>query len=224
MLDTITTPRTELRAAIAKRDAAGQAEIDATKAAVRAKQLLDDAEQNVALLADGEHKIAKHRASEIKAWATNGGEKPSGELPWHLESLRTFGIEAAARLVEARSAQDLLSKELVAASGRCHDEQENVRRAAGAVMTAEAAHLVDELWRAKQTAWALSDRLDALGYVRVNARQTVARPAGAVEAINITHPPAPALNLKKPLMVQQERWERYLQALTENPDSQLDPI
>jgi hypothetical protein len=224
MLNTVATPRTELRAAIAKSDAAAQAETDAAKAVVRAKQLLDDAEQNVALLADGEHKIAKHRASEIKAWATNGGEKPSGELPWHLESLRTFGIEAAARLVEARSAHELLSKELVAASGRCHDEQENVRRAAGAVMTAKAAHLVEELWRAKQKVWSLSDRLNALGYVRVNPRQTVSMPAGAVDAINITHPPALAISATKPLAVQKERWERYLEALARDPDSPLDSM
>jgi hypothetical protein len=224
MLDIVTTPRTELRAAIAKRDAAAQTELNATKAAVRAKQLLDDAEQNVAMLAGVDDRIAKHRADEIKAWATNSGEKPAGELPWHLESIRTFKAEAEIKLTEARSAHELLSKELVAASGRYHDEQENVRRAAGAVISAEAASLVDELWRAKQTAWALSDRLDALGYVRVNSRQTVSRPPGAVEAININHPPAPALNLKKPLAVQQERWEKYLQALTENPDSTLDSI
>jgi hypothetical protein len=224
MLDTITTPRSELRAAIARRDAAAQAEIDAARAMVRAKELLSSAEQNVALLADGNHKITKYRADEIKAWATNGGEKPTGELPWHLESLRTFKIEAETKLIEARSTYEVLRQELVAASGRYHDEQEAVRRAAGAILTAETAHLVDELWRAKQTAWALSDRLDALGYVRVNARQTVARPAGAVEAINITHAPALAIHLKKPLAVQVDRWEKYLQELTENSEASLDTM
>jgi hypothetical protein len=222
MLDTVATPRSELRAAIARRNASAQAEIDATRAAVLAKKLVEDAEQNVALLADGDHKIAKYRAAEVKAWANNGGEKPSSELPWYLESLRTFNIEAETKLIEARSTHDVLSKELVAASGRYHDEQENVRSAAGRVMTAEAAGLVEELWRAKQTVWLLSDKLDALGYVRVNPRQTVSMPAGAVDAINITHPPELALNAKKPLARQQDRWEQYLQALTENSEASLD--
>jgi hypothetical protein len=223
MLETVATPRTELRLAIARRDAAGQAENDAAKAVVRAKQLVKDAEQNVALLADGDHKIAKFRAAEVKAW-TNGGEKPTGELPWHLESLRTFGVEASARLVEARATYDLLNKELVAASERCHYEQENARRAAGVVISAEAAHLVEELWRAKQKVWSLSDKLNALGYVRVNPRQTVSMPAGAVDAMNITHPPALAISAKQPMEVQKERWERYLEALTENSEASLDSI
>jgi hypothetical protein len=217
MLDT-TSPRSLLRAAIAERNLAAEAENNCARAVVRAKSIVDDAENMLAVLAGIDEEIVAHRANEIRA-AAAGGERPTDVLPPHLTAKKGFQIEAEKKLEAARSAHELLSKELVAASGRCHREQENVRLAAGAVMTAEAEHLVEELWRVKQKVWSLSDRLDALGYVRVNPRQTVSMPAGAVDAINITRPPALALNAKKPLAIQRERWEKYLDALTRYPEA-----
>jgi hypothetical protein len=231
MLDTVATPRTALRAAIAKRDAAAQAEIDATRAAVRAKQLVEDAEQNVALLADGDHKIAKYRAAEVKAWAKNGGEKPTGELPWHLESLRTFKIEAETKLIEARSTCELLSKELVAASGRLQNQEAAVRLAAGAVLSAEAAPLIEEVHQARRTLWALEDKLKSLSAVRIaeaDGRSVLIRmPATTFAALNETAPPALAGNVPEPYAIALARWNNYLKALMEdpltpNPDLPLD--
>jgi hypothetical protein len=139
-----------------------------------------------------------------------------------LAAKKELKIESETKLAAARSTHELLNKELLAASGHHRDEQENVRRAAAAVMTAEAEALVEDIWRAKQTAWALSDRLDALGYVRVNPRQTVSRPPGALEAIQVIHPPALAGNVKQPRAVQIEIWNGYLEKLTQDPGASHD--
>jgi hypothetical protein len=222
MLETVATPRTELRLAIARRDAAGQAENDAAKAVVRAKQLVKDAEQNVALLADGDHKIAKFRAAEVKAW-TNGGEKPTGELPWHLESLRTFGIEAAARLVEARATYDLLNKELVAASGNLQHQAVAVYRAAAAVLSAEAPALIEDLRQARRTVWALEDKLRSLSAVRfpeADGRSVLIKmPPETFAALNETAPPMLARSVPEPYAIALDRWNSFLQALTQDHEA-----
>jgi len=226
MLDTVTTPRTELRAAIARRDAAAQGEIDATKAAVRAKQLLDDAEQNVAMLSGVDDKIAKHRADEIKAWATNGGQRPSGALPSHLASKKAFKADAEAKFTAARSAHGVLSNELVAAPGHLQRQQVAVQRAAGAVLSAEAPSLIEELHQARRTAWALEYKLKSLSAVRfteVDGRSVLIQmPAATFAALNETAPPMLAINAPKPYTIALAGWQRYLQALSDNPDSTLE--
>jgi hypothetical protein len=236
MLDTVTTPRTALRAAIVKRDAAAQAEVDATKAVVRAKQLLDDAEQNVALLAGVDDRIAKHRADEIKAWATNGGEKPTGELPWHLESVKSFKAESETKLTEARKTYELLGKELVAASGRVRDANAAVSIAAGAVLGAEAEPIIDQLREARRWVWSLEDKLRSLGAVLNKLRRAEAGRSNGLAhltlpvisfaaALDEKAPPMLASNVSTPYAIALAKWEAYLQALTtQDPNSTLDLV
>jgi hypothetical protein len=233
MLDTVTTPRTALRAAIAKRDAAAEAEISATKATVRAKQLLEDTEKNAALLAGVDDRIAKHRADEIKAWATNGGEKPTGELPWHLESVKSFKAEAETKLTEARSTHELLGKELVAAVERLRDANAAVSIAAGAVLGAEAEPIIGQLREARRLVWSLEDKLRSLGAVLNTARRAEAGRSNGLAHLTLpaitfatvldeTAPPMLAGNVPKPYQIAQARWAKYLQALTQDPNSTLD--
>lgn len=233
MLDTVTTPRTALRAAIVKRDAAAQAEINATKAVVRAKQLLDDAEENVALLAGTDDRIAKHRADEIKAWATNGGEKPTGELPWHLESVKSFKAEAETRLAEARSTHELLGKELVAAVERLRDANAAVSIAAGAVLGAEAEPIIGQLREARRLVWSLEDKLRSLGAILNTARRAEAGRSNGLAHLTLpaitfatvldeTAPPMLAGNVPKPYEIAFARWQRYLAELSENSEASLD--
>jgi hypothetical protein len=225
MLDTVMTPRTELRAAIARRDAAAEAEANAARSVVHAKSLLDDAEQTGAILADVDHKIAKHRADEIRAWA-NGGEKPTGELPSHLECVRRFKGEAETKLAEARSTYEILQKELVAASARHTNEQGNVQRAAGAVLSAEAEPIIDQLSAARRSVWELEDKLRSLSTIRVadaDGRPVLIQmPAATFAALTETAPPMLAYSVPKPYAIALAKWEAYLQALTQDPNSTLD--
>jgi len=226
MLDTVTTPRAALRAAIAKRDAAAEVEGNAAKAVVRAKQLLDDAEQNAALLADVDGRIARHRADEVKAWATSGAEKPTGELPWHLESVKSFKAQAKTNLTEARATYEILQRELVAASSRHANERGNVQRAAGAVLGAEALPLIEEIQNARRTVWELEDKLRTLSTIRVadtDGRPVLIQmPAATSAALNETAPPMLAHSVPKPYATAFARWQRYLEALTQDPNSTLD--
>jgi hypothetical protein len=220
MQDT-TNPRDALRTAISARGTAATTEANAARAAVRAKQMLEDAERELSTRAGVDEEIAAHRADEIRGWAANGGKRPSDALPPHLAAKKESKINAEAKVSAARSTHELLNKELVAASGRHQDEQENVRRAAAAVMTAEAASLVEGLWRAKEAVWALTDKLTALGYVRINPKQPIALPQGTIEALG-AQPPMLASNVPKPVTIQRERFEKYLAALCDNPEASLD--
>src|ERR1700722_9933214 len=151
-----TGPRELLRVAIAERDQAVIAEIEATKAAVRAKQILDDAEAQLAALAGVDQEVAAHQGSEIKAWA-NGGERPAGALPAHLISKRSLKVEAEANVAAARSAHGVLQKELLEASGRLQSREVAVERAAGAVLSSEAEPIIEQLLQARRAVWAFED-------------------------------------------------------------------
>jgi hypothetical protein len=225
MLDTVVTPRAELRAAIARRDAAAEAEASATRAVVCVKKLLDDLEQTGKIFADVDHKIAKHRADEIRAWA-NGGEKPTGELPSHLESVKSFKAEAETKLAEARSTYALLNKELVTAAGRLRDASAAVHLAAATVLGAEAPTLIEDLQNARRTVWELEDKLKSLSTIRVagtNGRPVLIQmPAATFAALNETAPPMLAYSVPKPYAIALAKWEAYLQALTQDPNSTLD--
>jgi hypothetical protein len=222
MLDS-TNPRDALRAAIAERDAAAEAEDSAARAAVRAKSIVDDNEKMLALLAGVDDEITNHRASEIRA-----GERPSDALPPHLAAKKSFKIDAEAKLTAARSAHDLLSKELLAASGHLQHQQVAVQRAAGAVLSAEAPPLISELAQARRAVWALEDKLRALSAVRYaeyDGRSVLIRmPPDTFAALNETAPPALALSATKPYATALAAWQRALQALTENSESSLDQI
>jgi hypothetical protein len=140
MLDIEGTARTALRAAIAKMDAATQAEINATRAAVRAKQLLGDAEQTLAMLAGVDDQITSHRAHEIKTWTANGGQRPSGALPSHLVLKKAFNTEAEAKFSAAKSAHEVLSRELVTAPGHLQRQHScSARRGCGSECRSVAA-------------------------------------------------------------------------------------
>jgi hypothetical protein len=225
MLDT-TNPRDALRTAIASRDAAAEQEVKATKAVVRAKQLLDDAEQTLALLAGLDDEITNHRAGEIKTWAENGGERPTGALPSHLASKRDYKAEVVTQLATAQSTHDMLNKELVAASGRKQDLDESVLKAAAAVLRAEGDALVTELRLARRAAWTLEDRLRSLCAVRYQAADgrsvLISAPADAFAAINETAPPMLAGNVPRPHVVELQRWQDYLEALAQDPGASLD--
>jgi hypothetical protein len=220
-----TKVRDLLRVAISEMDEAAIAEIEATKAAVRAKQILDDAEAQLAALAGVDQEVAAHQASEIKAWA-NGGERPAGALPAHLISKRSLKVQAESHVAAARSAHELLKTELVAAAGRLQGRNAAVQRAAGAVLSAEAEPIIDQLRQARQLVWSLEDKLKSLSTVRVaegDGRSVLIKmPAATFAALNNTDRPMLALNVQKPSAVEKDRWERYLEALTKDPDSTLD--
>jgi len=219
MLDT-TDPRSLLRGAIADRDAAAQAEIDGARAVVSAKKILDDAEQTVAMLAGVDDEIANHRAADIRAG------KSSGALPPHLAAKKDARIEAAAKINEARATYDLLNKELVAASMHLQKQQVAAYRAAGAILSAEAPELIEELRQARRAVWALEDKLRTLGAVRffeTHGRSVLIKmPPETFAALNETAPPMLALSVPKPYAAALAGWQRYLQELTENPDSTLE--
>jgi hypothetical protein len=225
MLDT-TSPRNQLRAAIAARDAATEVEANAVRAVVRAKQMLDDAEQTYSMLANVDDDIAKHHAGEIRRWAANGGEKPTGELPRLLASRKDFKAEAETKLAAARSAHELLKQELMAAVARMSSEKASVRRAAVAVLAEEADPIIDQLRQARRMVWALEDKLKSLSAVRFtesDGRSVLIRlPAATFAALNETAPPQLAGNVPQPYTIARERWEKYLDALTLDPEASLD--
>jgi hypothetical protein len=221
-----TKVRELLRVAIAERDQATEVEANAARAVVRAKALVDDAEQALAVLAGVEDEISTHRAGAVKAWATNGGERPSGDLPPHLASKEAAKADAETKLTEARSTHELLKTELVAAAGRLQGRNAAVQRAAGAVLSAEAEPIIDQLRQARRLVWSLEDKLKSLSTVRVaeaDGRSVLIKmPAATFAAINETAPPMLAGNVPKPYEIAQARWNKYLQALTQDPNSTLD--
>jgi hypothetical protein len=220
MLDT-TNPRDALRTAIAECEAAAAAEAQAARAAVRAKSIVDDAEQQFAMLAGVADEIAEHQASEIRS-----GGRAAGVLAPHLVSRKALRDEAETRVATAKKVNELLDKELVAASGRHRDEQATVRRAAGAVLAAAAPALIDELARARQTVWALEAKLRSLSSVRyseADGRSVLIRmPVETFAALNETAAPMLAGNVPRPYEVALARWQRCLEELTENPEASLD--
>jgi hypothetical protein len=220
MLDT-TNPRDALRTAISECAAAAAAEAQAARAAVRAKSGVDEAEQTVALLAGVDDEITNHRAGEIRA-----GQRPSDALPPHLAAKKAFKADAEEKLNAARSTRELLDKELITASSRHRDELAAVRRAAGAVLSAEAPALIEELYRARQTVWALEAKLRSLSAVRyseADGRSVLIRmPAETFAALNETAAPMLAGNAPRPYEVALARWSGCLQALTENSEASLD--
>lgn len=78
-------------------------------------------------------------------------ERPSGALPLHLASKKAFKTDAEAKFAAARAAHEVLSKELVAASGHLLRQEVAVQRAAGAVLSAEAPPLIEELYQVRRT-------------------------------------------------------------------------
>jgi hypothetical protein len=226
MLDTVTTPRSALRAAIAKRDAAAEAELSATKSMVRAKQLLDNAEQTLAVLAGVDEEINAHHAGAIKTWAANGGERPAGDLPPHLASKKAMKSEAETRVTAARAAAELLNKELVSACGRLRDREEGVQRAAGAVLIAEGEVIAEQLRQARRVVWTLTDKLSSLLTIRYKTADDklvlIGEPADAFVALNEMAPAGTALNKTTDYTTERNRWERWLKALTENSEASLD--
>jgi hypothetical protein len=226
---TTTEARDLLRAAIAERDEAEAAEIAATKAVVRGKQMLDEAEQTLATLASVESEINAHHAVEIKTWAMNGGERPSGTLPEHLASKRAFKVEVETKVAAARSVNELLSKELVAASGRLQGREEGVQRSAAGVLIAEANVIAARLCQARRVVWALETKLQSLCGVRLKTAEGLVLidvSNDVTIALRETVTPSLTLNVKQPYTVDRERWQRYLEDLTQdpliaNPDSTL---
>ena len=166
-----TGARELLRVAISERDEAAEVEANAARAVVRAKQLLDDAEQTLALLAGVDDEISAHHAGAIKAWAADGGERPSRRAARHLAAKKALRGDAEARVVTARQAQSALNKELLDAAGRLQGRNAAVQHAAGEVLSAEAETIVDELRAARKTVWALEDKLRSLGAVLNSARR-----------------------------------------------------
>jgi hypothetical protein len=221
-----TGARDLLRAAIAERDEAAAAEIAATKALVRGKQMLDEAEQTLSALASVESDINAHHAGAIESWAVNGGERPSGILPPHLEAKKTFKTEVETKVTAARSAHELLKSKLQAAAERLQGRNAAVQRAAGAVLSAEAGPLIDQLLAARRTLWALEDKLKSLSAVRYaewdGRSMLIKMPPDTFAAINETAPPAIAGSVPKPYAIAFDRWNAYLQALTQDPSASLD--
>jgi hypothetical protein len=220
-----TGARDLLRAAISERDEAAEVEANAARAVVRANQLLVDADQTLAMLASVDEEIVAHQASEIKKWA--GGERPTGvALPPHLAAKKALKTDAETRTDAARKAHALLDKELVTAAGRLQGRNAAVQRAAGAVLSDEAGPLIDQLLAARRTLWALEDKLKSLSTVRYaewDGRSVLIKmPPDTFAAINETAPPAIAGSVPKPYAIALDRWNGYLQALTQNPDSTLD--
>jgi hypothetical protein len=228
MLDT-TDPRSLLRAAIADRDAAAQAEIDAARAVVRAAQILEEAKLFYSALAGVDDEIVAHRASEIRAWAAAaGGERPSDALPPHLARKQELKVETEAKLSAARSAHEVLRNELVTASGQLQKQQVAVYRAAGVILSSGAPALIEDLRQARRAVWALEDTLRTLGAVRffeTNGQSVLIKmPPETFAALSETAPPMLALSVPKPYAAALAAWQRYLESLTHDPDSQLDSI
>jgi len=221
-----TGPRELLRLAIAERDQAAETEANAARAVVRARQLVDDAEQTLAALASVDDEISAHHASAIKAWAASGGERPSSELPSNLSAKKASKAEAEKIVYSAKRAHELLNAELLTAAGRLQGRTAAVERAAGAVLSAEALQLIEELQQARRKVWALEDKLKTLGTVRVSEADgrsvLIQMPPTLFAALNETAPPMLALSVPKPHEIAQARWNKCLQALMQDPDSSLD--
>jgi hypothetical protein len=227
MLDK-TNPRSLLQAAIAERDAAAEAETRAARAVVRAKHMLDDAELTLSTLAGVDEEIAAHRADEIRTWAADGGDRPSGVLPSHLASKKAFKIDVEAKLAAARSTHELLCKDLNAASGNLQHQAVAVYRAAGAVLSAEAPALIEDLLQARRHVWALEDKLRSLSAVRFSETDgrsvLIKMPPETFSALNETAPPMLARSVPEPYAIALDRWNSFLQALTQDSEASLDSI
>ena len=103
-----------------------------------------------------------------------------------------------------------------------------VQRAAGAILSAKAPPLIEELNQARRTVWALEAKLRSLSAVRFTESDgrsgLIQMPATTFAALNETAPPMLAGNVPKPYATALAGWQHYLQALTENPDSTLDSV
>ena len=232
-----TGARALLKVAISDREEAAEIEGIAARAVVRAKAMVDDAEKTLAALAGVEEEIAARKADDIRAWASNGGERPTGGLPQHLAAKRELKIDAETKVTEARSTHELLSKELLAACGRLQDRNTAVQRAAAAVLSSEAEPIIDELRQARQLVWSLEDKLRSLGTVLNNVRRAeVGRSSGSglahltlppisfAAVLNETARPMLASNVSTPYAIATEKWEAYLQALILDPSSTLESL
>jgi hypothetical protein len=222
MLDSV-NPRDALP--IAERDSAAEAETHAAHAVVRAKSIVDDNEKMLAMLAGVDEEIVAHRANDIRA-AAAGCDRLSGELPPHLARKQELKIKAEQQCEAAKAAHSLLQRDLVAASGHLQHQQVAVQRAAGAVLSAEAPALISELAQARQTVWKLEAQLKALSAVRyfeADGRSvTIKMPPDTFAALNETAPPMLAMSVPKPYAIALDRWNGFLQALTENSEASLD--
>jgi hypothetical protein len=221
MLDT-TNPRSLLRAAIAERDAAAEAEARAARAVVLSKKIVTESEQTYSALAGVDDEITNHHAAAIRAG------KSSGALPPHLAAKKAARSAAAAKINEARATYDLLNKELVAASGHLQHQAVAVYRAAGAILSSEAPALIEDLLKARRHVWALEDKLKSLSAVRffeADGRSVLIKmPPETFSALNETAPPMLALSVPEPYAIALDRWNSFLQALTQDSEASLDSI
>jgi len=183
---------------------------------------LEEAEQ---VEAAGHAETEEKTATERKARAAQRRAN-RGALPAHLISKRSLKVEAEANVAAARSAHGVLQKELLEASGRLQSREVAVERAAGAVLSSEAPPLIEDLQNARRTVWALEDKLKSLCTVRVagadGTRALIQMPAETFAALHETAPPMLAYSVPKPYTIAQARWNKYLQNLTQDPDSSLD--
>jgi hypothetical protein len=157
----MTTRRTELKAAIAARNAKLEVHREAEQAEQRGRELLRSTEADLAKFADVDGTILKHRAGKIKA-AAKGGPTPDLKLPGALVQRKVARDEAREHVDAAKAAHDSLVTDLGAAKRQLKQAESQVTSAANAILVEEGIQRAAALSRAWDEVWRVYDELQAL--------------------------------------------------------------
>lgn len=169
---TSTDPRAMLRAVLVVRDAAAERVRAAAEAAGRARQLLAEAEANLAEFRAVEDRVSARHSGAVRAWASAGsGERPSLETPAALADARHQRADAEAHVSAIRDAYDGLATDLAAAEREAADAAAAVHPAVIAVQVGDMHRDLDRLDVVRAEAQRLRERTASLGMTLLDGPQ-----------------------------------------------------
>jgi hypothetical protein len=138
-VDLKTLPAREaLRAAIVIAEVSKTHLRQAAATLARADQMASDAQRRLDVLGDVDAEIVAHRAVSYKSWAADGGERPNISTPQHLAERQRQRDVAQQELAAAKAAQAELAAEHAAALLEHERCENNVAKAADAVVAGMA--------------------------------------------------------------------------------------
>lgn len=219
--------RRALRAAISAKDKAVAGLHSAEKAAERAKELLRDAEVQLAQFRDLDDLLVKHDAAAIKSWSlSNSTERPSFDLPPNLATRKIVREQAKERLAAAQAAHGVLDAELNAAKNALMEAERRVNVAAQEVMIEEAKPIARQLQEAREVAWHLADRLSGLAALWLPSIQgpprAIAIPPNIIAVLMNDERPMGSNSTPRPEDREAEHWRGYHAALCTDADARFE--
>jgi hypothetical protein len=231
MPDTITTndPRAVLRVA---QEAASEVTARVTKvqeAERRARALLAEREERLAaVVTSAERELAK-RADAIKAWATEGGDRPQPEK----KSRGAEQQDAEDAVRSSRAAMEALESDRIAAEQAKADADRAIKEAAHLVIYEEAGRIGDEMAALRSRYISLAESLAMLGHVWFPlqnpspGKPSVAPmrlPQNAIDQLELARPTIGQIVHRhgvRSTVIHQSEWRAYYDALLTNADTTL---